>query len=308
LADHIVQAAYEIALRNQCAVSSRPRPGAEMHVIALGRLGMREFDLASDADLVFVIPDQASQDKTWWTDVANRMIEIISSYTVEGMIFSVDPRLRPMGRDGELVQTESGYKSYFAGQAQAWEALTYMKSRAVAGDRRLGTAFLTALQDVDWRRYGQSGDLAPLLLEMRARLEREQGLQRPIKAGAGGYYDVDFILMYLRLRDAGLFYESLNTPERIEVIRQSGRLSTAQAALLQETAVFYRALDHAIRVSTGQSSSKIPTALTRQEILGDLLGRWSPIKTASQPLPSLVMQVRQTTRNLFLQIFEQRGH
>ena len=28
-----------------------------MMVIALGRLGMREFDLASDADLVFVIPD-----------------------------------------------------------------------------------------------------------------------------------------------------------------------------------------------------------------------------------------------------------
>ena len=27
-------------------------------VIALGRLGMREFDLASDADLVFVLPDE----------------------------------------------------------------------------------------------------------------------------------------------------------------------------------------------------------------------------------------------------------
>ena len=29
-----------------------------MMTIALGRLGMREFDLASDADLVFVIPDE----------------------------------------------------------------------------------------------------------------------------------------------------------------------------------------------------------------------------------------------------------
>ena len=32
-------------------------PHEQMMVIALGRLGMCEFDLGSDADLVFVIPD-----------------------------------------------------------------------------------------------------------------------------------------------------------------------------------------------------------------------------------------------------------
>jgi [glutamine synthetase] adenylyltransferase / [glutamine synthetase]-adenylyl-L-tyrosine phosphorylase len=304
LADHIIQAAYEIALKAQCDATGRPRPPHALRVIALGRLGMREFDLASDADLVFVLRDDAAADKTWWTDVVNRAIETISSYTVEGLIFSVDPRLRPMGRDGELVQTESAYKSYFAEHAQAWEAITYMKSRAVAGDREGGTAFLTELQDVDWRRYGMSGDLGRLLLDMRNRLEREQGKQHPIKAGAGGYYDLDFILMYLRLRDAGIFFESLTTPERIEVIRSTHRLTGKQARTLQETAVFFRALDHAIRVSTGHSSSKIPSSLSMQEILAELIGRWSKLKPAAQPLPSFVQQVRQATRTLFLQVFE----
>ena len=209
-----------------------------------------------------------------------------------------------MGRDGELVQTESAYKSYFAEHAQAWEAITYMKSRAVAGDREGGTAFLTELQDVDWRRYGLSGDLARLLLDMRNRLEREQGEQHPIKAGAGGYYDVDFILMYLRLLDAGIFFESLTTPERIEVIRSTGRLTAKQSRTLHETAVFFRALDHAIRVSTGHASSKIPSSLSMQEILAELIGRWSKIKPAAQPLPSFVQQVRQATRTLFLQVFQ----
>jgi glutamate-ammonia-ligase adenylyltransferase len=304
LADHIIQAAYEIAVDAQCRATGRARPDHPLRVIALGRLGMREFDLASDADLVFVLRDDAAGDKPWWIDVVNRIIETISSYTVEGLIFSVDARLRPMGRDGELVQTESAYKSYFAERAQAWEAITYMKSRAVAGDREGGTTFLTELQDVDWRRYGMSGDLSRLLLDMRNRLEREQGAQRPIKAGAGGYYDVDFILMYLRLLDAGIFFESLTTPERIEVIRSTGRLSARQAATLHETAVFFRALDHAIRVSTGHSSSKIPTSLFKQEILAELIGRWSKLKPTAQPLPSFVQQVRQSTRSLFLQIFE----
>jgi glutamate-ammonia-ligase adenylyltransferase len=307
LADHIIQAAYEIAVDAQCRATGRPRPQQALHVIALGRLGMREFDLASDADLVFALRDDASADKTWWTDVVNRIIETISSYTVEGLIFSIDPRLRPMGRDGELVQTEAAYKSYFAERAQAWEGITYMKSRAVAGDRQAGTVFLTELQDVDWRRYGMSGDLGRLLLEMRNRLEREQGAQQPIKAGAGGYYDVDFILMYLRLRDAGIFFESLTTPERIEVIRTTGRLTAKQAGTLHETAVFFRALDHAIRVSTGHSSSKIPASLFKQEILAELIGRWSRIKPVAQPLPSFVQQVRQSTRSLFLQVFEIEG-
>lgn len=307
LADHIIQAAYEIAVDAQCRSTGRERPAHALRVIALGRLGTREFDLASDADLVFVLPDEAVSEKTWWIDVVNRMIDVISSYTVEGMIFSVDPRLRPMGRDGELVQTESAYRSYFIERAQAWEALTYMKSRAVAGDIEGGTLFLTALQDVDWRRYGMSGDLARLLLDMRNKLEREQGSQRPIKAGAGGYYDVDFILMYLRLRDAGIFFESLSTPERIEVIHAAGRLTAKQARKLHDTAVFFRALDHAIRISTGHSSSKIPASLSKQEILAELIGRWSTIKPAAQPLPSFVQQVRQATRRLFLQIFEMDG-
>jgi glutamate-ammonia-ligase adenylyltransferase len=304
LADHIIQAAYEIAVDAQCRSTGRQRPEYALWVIALGRLGMREFDLASDADLVFVLPDAGAPEKTWWIEVVNRMIDVISSYTVEGMIFSVDPRLRPMGRDGELVQTESAYRSYFADRAQAWEALTYMKSRTVAGDIEGGTRFLTALQDVDWRRFGMSGDLGRLLLDMRSKLEREQGKQHPIKAGAGGYYDLDFILMYLRLRDAGIFFESLSTPERIEVIHATGRLTAKQARTLHDIAVCFRALDHAIRIATGHSSSTIPASLSKQEILAELIGRWSSIKPAAQPLPSFVQQVRQTTRTLFLQIFE----
>src|SRR5262249_23977761 len=43
--------------------------GDQMMVIALGRLGLREFDLGSDADLVFVIPDKAAPDLPFWTNV-----------------------------------------------------------------------------------------------------------------------------------------------------------------------------------------------------------------------------------------------
>ena len=47
-------------------------PSNQMMVVALGRLGMLEFDLASDADLVFIVPDEDSSEILFWTAVAER--------------------------------------------------------------------------------------------------------------------------------------------------------------------------------------------------------------------------------------------
>jgi len=241
----------------------------------------------------------------FWTRVAERTIDVLASYTGEGVIFSVDTRLRPLGREGELVQTESAYKKYFAEQAQAWEAITYMKSRCVTGDIERGTTFLHDLQNVDWRRYGQSGTLAALLTEMRRKLEKEQGHQ-PLKAGPGGYYDIDFALMYLRLRGAGIFYPSLNTPERIEVIERMGLLSRENADFLHHAAVFYRALDHGLRVATGRSLGTLPKARSQYEILTELVRRWTPASFEARPLEEQLAEMRRRTRELFTQLFEGR--
>ena len=123
--------AYRMALE-QVAASHPPRtPGYQLRnqlmVIALGRLGMREFDLASDADLVFVLPDEDHDEQLFWTRVADRMIDLITAYTGTGLMFSVDTRLRPNGSAGALVQSEASYKDYFAKNAEAWEGIAYMK-------------------------------------------------------------------------------------------------------------------------------------------------------------------------------------
>ena len=195
---------------------------------------MREFDLGSDADVNFVIPDDDAAEQVYWTGVAERIIQTLSSYTGEGVMFAIDTRLKPNGRAGDLVQTEGAYKAYFAEKAEAWEGIAYMKSRALAGNLERATVFLHELQDVDWRRYGQSMRSRHELGEMRARLEREQGARNPLKAGVGGYYDIDFALMYLRLRGAGIFYKVLNTPERIDVIEKMGHLTPEDANFLRD--------------------------------------------------------------------------
>ena len=264
---------------------------------------MREFDLGSDADLVYILPDAAREDSGWWNQAVARMVEIISSYTREGKIFSVDARLRPGGRDGELIQTETSFRDYFAGPAEAWEALAYLKARTVAGDPEAAKPILQEIQQIGWRRYGLSGDSPEMLDGMRRKLERELGAANPLKAGPGGYYDIDFLLLYLRLRGSMIFYDYLSTPARIDLVRDNGQISAEQAEFLHHAAVFYRGLDHAIRTVFGEASPTIPAAPADQANLASLMIRWGALRPTAQPLGALVDETRRRTRALYAEFF-----
>lgn len=307
LAEWILRAAHALALREAGAELRHPfDPSETMRIIALGRLGMREFDLGSDADVVFVIPDGESRHLALWSQVANRVIDIISSYTADGRMFSIDPRLRPLGRDGELVQTEAQFLAYFSGKAESWEALTYMKARTVAGDAEAGKDFLARLQAVLWQRFAHHEELASLLFEMRTRLELEQGEAKPMKSGPGGYYDIDFLLLYWRLLRAESFYESLNTPQRIAIIRATDAAFDADLDVLLSATTFYRSLDHGVRVTKGTSAHALPPTEWQREMLAELVSRWLPSRVASQPLDALLQLTRESVRAVFWKAFRQR--
>jgi glutamate-ammonia-ligase adenylyltransferase len=138
---------------------------------------------------------------------------------------------------------------------------------------------------------------------MRARLEKEQGPRNPLKAGAGGYYDIDFALMYLRLRGAGVFYKVLNTPERIGVIEEMGHLSREDAAFLREAATFYRAIDHGQRVAAGHAEGSLPAAQAQLDALANLVRRWTPEHLHREPLDVTLREIRRHTREYFNRVF-----
>jgi glutamate-ammonia-ligase adenylyltransferase len=307
LAEAAIIAAYRMAVAQVLTDFQPASPlysvGNQMMVVALGRLGMREFDLASDADLVFIVPDTDHSEHVFWTRVANRMIDILTAYTSAGLMFAVDTRLRPNGSAGALVQSEGAYKSYFEKNAEAWEGITYMKARAIAGNVDRATQFLNQLQEVDWRRYGQSGRSKRDLRQMRMRLEKEQGSGNPLKAGQGGYYDIDFSLMYLRLKAAGIFFKVLNTPERIDILEKMGHLERADAAFLQDGANFYRALDHGLRLYSGHAEGSLPNSETQLAVLTELVHRWTPDHLNHQSLQAQLLHVRNRTREIFDRLF-----
>jgi glutamate-ammonia-ligase adenylyltransferase len=178
-----------------------------------------------------------------------------------------------------------------------------MKARAVAGNIERATQFLGEIQEIDWRHYGQDGRSRAELARMRTRLEREQGGRNPLKAAAGGYYDIDFALMYLRLKSAGVFFKALNTPERIDVVEKMGHLDREDAGFLLDAATFYRAADHGQRLLTGHAEGRLPTNRAHIAILTDLVHRWTPANLHAGTLNNVSKRIRRDTRAFFERLF-----
>lgn len=138
---------------------------------------------------------------------------------------------------------------------------------------------------------------------MRMRLENEQGKTNPLKAGPGGYFDIDFALMYLRLKSAGIFFPVLNTPARVTVIEKMGHLDRADSRFLSDAAIFYRAVDHAMRLSSGHAEGQLPSSQLQLDMIEELVSRWTPDHLHDQPIPDELSQIQSRTREFFDRLF-----
>src|SRR5579859_5781651 len=242
LADEAVRAALRIVNAEQ-----------SLAVFALGRLGTEEFDIGSDADLLFVRPPEADEQEARLD--AERLVHVLASYTKEGPLFAVDARLRPRGSEGELVITAAQLDRYLAEEAQPWEALTYSKLRFVGGNSEIQPLVLAPA----WHRIVEIASrpgFRRAVEEMRTRLEKLNRYPGSFKLAAGGFYDIDFIASYVMLRQANLVEG--NTEEKLLGLREAGLLSAETVACLREAAILYRTADHAIRLVTGRVRPELP--------------------------------------------------
>jgi len=129
-------------------------------------------------------------------------------------MFAVDTRLRSNGPAMARWCRPSALTKPTSQDAEAWEGIAYMKSRAVAGDVERATDSCTSAGG-GLERYGQSGR-SRKTTGGDARRWRRSRAPESAKAGVGAYYDIDFALIVPAPEGAGIFYKVLNTPARIE--------------------------------------------------------------------------------------------
>ena len=223
-------------------------------ILALGRLGTREFDLLSDADLLFV--SDPAGDRTVLTKTAEQAIQALAAYTQEGLVFPVDTRLRPRGAEGELLVTPAHLGSYFAAEAQSWEALTYTKLRFLAGSAELARQAM-AEREVLGKRFAGDPGFPTAVREMRQKLEQASASGGSIRTSPGALYDVDFLSSFLLVKHR-IQAPAGTVRDRLWRSVGQGALTKHDAARLDHAAEFFRTVEHVVRLVVARNTRWLP--------------------------------------------------
>jgi glutamate-ammonia-ligase adenylyltransferase len=256
-ADEAIAAALAIAVKAE-----------GLAVMALGRLGTEEFDLLSDADLLFVRDERL--DSTTAIRPAEQLMQALSAYTRDGSVFPVDARLRPRGTEGELVLTVAYLDEYFKREAQVWEALTFTKLRHVAGAADLSRRVQQSVSS--WlARLAKYEAFIGEVRGMRNKLDKPEPGGPNLKTASGAMYDIDFIASGLAVKHAVSLHG--NTRQRLRILRDARSLGDAEFGLLDEAAEFYRVLEHAIRLATGRARKTLPVGEHARRAVEELVTR-----------------------------------
>ena len=245
--------AAEAAISAAFGIAGSPRGLA---ILALGRLGSREFDLLSDADLLFVC-DPAG-DRLALTKSAEQIMQTLAAYTQDGMVFPVDARLRPHGAEGELLVTPQQLETYFSNEAQSWEALTYTKLRHIAGSADLGRRGFAVTESL-FSRFAQHDGFAVAVREMRQRLQDASAPEKSIRTSAGALYDVDFLSSFLLVKHK-IRPNTGTLRDRLWRCVAAEKLDKKDAAILDHAAELARTVEHVLRLVVGRNNRWLPAA------------------------------------------------
>ena len=287
-------AAADAAVQAALAVAT-PDP-AGLAVMGLGRLGAGEFDLLSDADILFVADERADREAV--LRVAGRMMEALAAYTSDGTVFPVDARLRPHGREGELVITPLQLAEYFAQEAQPWEALTYLKLRPVAGDAGVAERAVAVVRQGIAAIAGRPG-FASELNELRTRLERSETAP-DFKTGAGGIYDLDYLAGMLQAQRQ--LWLAGNLQDRLQLLQRHAVIEAPVAEQLLASAMFLRTLEHVVRLVTGRTRKWLPVAEHPRRAVRKLL--WQVLRADESFDPEMrLRELLRQTREIYQKSF-----
>lgn len=249
LADACAETILDLAFDETSGEETVPR---SLAVIAMGKLGGRELNYSSDIDLIFVSEECDDETMLGYTRVARRFADAMSALTEDGYLYRVDLRLRPDGKAGPLVNSESSLRVYYEHRGRPWEFQALLKARTIAGDLDLGDRVIEALGKLIFNRalpYSPLEAVAAMRTQIKENLRPdERGYN--IKLMAGGIRDIEFVVQALQITHASKHGE-LRTPNTLKALATLRRLKLLEewdADNLAAAYRFFRLVEHRLQM------------------------------------------------------------
>lgn len=261
---------------------------AEFAIVALGKLGCRELNYSSDIDLMFLYSgagetagdrrskDSVADNKDFFTSIANRVVQIIGSNPGEGAVYRIDLRLRPYGRDGDLVWEVDRAADYYRTKAQSWERQALIRARAAAGSEPLVQDFLEKVRGVVFDPDAMPDTLAQVRRAKekidRSVAERTGGFN--VKLGQGGIREIEFIAQALQLAHGGRqpWVRSAQTLIVLARLAEKGYISEHERTQLSAAYTFLRTVEHRLQMEHGAQTHTLPRARARLDLVARRAG------------------------------------
>jgi [glutamine synthetase] adenylyltransferase / [glutamine synthetase]-adenylyl-L-tyrosine phosphorylase len=266
-----ISAAAETALADAMAAAG---PGFPFAVIAMGKFGARELNVASDLDLMFVYEGEGPEALRSASEVAERVLRGIRDAGWEP-----DADLRPEGRGGPLARSIAGFLEYWQRYAETWEFQALLRARAVAGDADLGRRFELNAADVAYPPEGITMDRVAEVRAMRDRIERErvrppEAARFHLKLGEGSLADVQFAVELSLMRFGGPHPE-MRTRRTLEAIDRLGSAHLIEGSVardLGDAFVFLSDVKNALEMDRRLHAEAVPPSPQAQTMLARRLG------------------------------------
>ncbi|MDQ1639991.1 MAG: [glutamine synthetase] adenylyltransferase / [glutamine synthetase]-adenylyl-L-tyrosine [Pyrinomonadaceae bacterium] len=246
---------------------------AEFCVLALGKLGSRELNYASDIDLVFIYSDDGTtagsgeRDKVtnreYFVKLAEAISKLVGQPAGESPAYRVDLRLRPHGRDGALASSLAETLKYYDKTAQAWERQALIRSRAAAGSSQLFSRFAGAVQKYIYRPNVSVKDALASVRLAKQKIDRQVERSASgfnVKLQRGGIREIEFIAQALQLAHGGLDEWLRGAHTLISLGRLADRdlISEQERTQLSEGYEFLRVLEHRLQMEHGLQTHTVP--------------------------------------------------
>lgn len=290
-------------------------PGKEQRnrfvILGMGKLGGEELNFSSDIDIIYLYEEDEGESqggakgktfpRQFFTRLAEKITRAMGDVTENGFVFRTDLRLRPLGRNGPLVQSVNSALLYYESWGQCWERSALIKARPVAGDRELGAEFLRDVQPFIYRRYLDFTTVEELR-HMKMRIEHElltpNEQKRDLKLGRGGIREIEFFTQALQLVNGG--YEprirDRNTLGGMALLTRYGYLPAEEKERLSTAYRFLRDVEHKIQMVQEAHTHAIPEGNEQELALARRLGY---TKKGSQDARKLFWHdFRKHTRNV----------
>ena len=259
----------------------------EFCVVALGKLGSRELNYASDIDLMFLFSDEGMTsaggtrgqvtNREYYVKLAEHMLRLVGEPSGEGAAYRTDVRLRPHGREGTLACALNEAMRYYETRADDWELQTLIRARAAAGSEALFHRFAASVVD---RIYRTDVSISSALSNVRLSKEKID-IQREradkgfnVKLGRGGIREIEFIAQALQLAFGGRdpWLRSPHTLISLARLADRSLITEFEHTQLSDAYQFWRCLEHRLQMEHGLQTHSVPNDEARRELIARRMG------------------------------------